>query len=265
MQKTADQITSFRNSWLGGYYEGDPLDPLAPSSYLDQGYISVLHAIYQACIHPYINETTAVAEIGPGRGAWTKTMLDAREIFCLDALSAEHNGFWEYVAPADRDKISYFQVSDFSCFDLPDNYFDFLFSFGVFCHITWEGQKEYYRNLFPKLKSGATGVVMFADFDKYNRVLTDKKTYSITKITGPFAPISIVSRYRRFKELVKKWVYGVGDWQLRDKNDLEIRAGKFYHAGIKETCEYLESVGWQVVTPDIGLAPRDPIVVFRKP
>ena len=37
--------------------------------------------------------------------------------------------------------MRYVEVSDFSCRELPDDHFDFLFSFGVFCHISWEGQQ----------------------------------------------------------------------------------------------------------------------------
>lgn len=100
--------------------EGDLLDPAASSGYGDMGYISVLHAVYQVCVRPFVRPDESVLEIGPGRGAWTRTMLAA------------------------------VQVSDFHCEDLPASHFDFLFSFGVFCHITPEGQRAYFRNLFPK-------------------------------------------------------------------------------------------------------------------
>ena len=74
------EISRFADLWHGGYHEGDPLDPLGLSSYDDLGYISVLHAVYQCCVRPYAVPGSTVLEIGPGRGAWTRTMLSAR--FC---------------------------------------------------------------------------------------------------------------------------------------------------------------------------------------
>src|SRR5258708_6073944 len=128
------------------------MDPAATSSYGDLGYISILHAVYQVCVRPFVGPDTAVLEIGPGRGAWTKTMLSAREIWCVDALSAEHNCFWEYIGREQQHKINYLQVSDFLCERLPANHFDFMFSFGVFCHITPEGQRAYFQNLFSRAR-----------------------------------------------------------------------------------------------------------------
>src|SRR5436189_3111043 len=104
------ELDSFQGIWKGGYYEGDPLDPMGTSSFTQMGFMSVLYVTYLACIKPYLNEHTTACEIGPGRGAWTRCLLKAREVWCLDALSATHNGFWEYVGR--NDHVKYFQVSD---------------------------------------------------------------------------------------------------------------------------------------------------------
>lgn len=82
------------------------------SSYKEMGYLSVLHAIYQVCIRHYILSETIVLEIGPGRGTWTKTMLGAKDIWCLDALSAEHNKFWEHIGNEHKKKVKYEKVTD---------------------------------------------------------------------------------------------------------------------------------------------------------
>src|SRR5437879_5681296 len=93
------EIEGFQNLWHRGYLEGDPLDPMAPSGYGPFGYLSSLHATYLCCIKPYVTSDTRVLEIGPGRGGWTKCFVErrAKEVWALDALSAEKNGFWEYV------------------------------------------------------------------------------------------------------------------------------------------------------------------------
>lgn len=265
MSSLNDEIKLFKNLWGGGYYEGDPLDPVSTSSYnnlnMGLGYISTLHAIYQACIRPFVNADTVVLEIGPGRGCWTRTMLLAREIWCLDALSADYNCFWDYIDHEHKGKIKYHEVTDFSCSVLPENHFDYLFSFGTFCHITWEGQKEYFKNLFPKLKRGANALVMIADFDKYNNAVRNIRKLRVRPLPGNPVLSSIIEMLRYIRCYVRtKWAV-----PLLDKNDLKFIPGKFYHAGIDRTCRYLEYIGWEVINPDVGLNHRDPIIHFRKP
>jgi hypothetical protein len=106
---TKKELESFRDIWHGGFFEGDPLDPMGISIYGILGYMSVIHIIYLYCICPYVIQETSALEIGPGRGAWTRTMLRARDVWCLDALSAQHNRFWEYVDEQNREKVHYCQ------------------------------------------------------------------------------------------------------------------------------------------------------------
>ena len=153
MSDLKKEIARFEGLWEGGYYEGDPLRFLSRSNYGSYGYISILHATYLLCIKPYIKPETIALEIGPGRGGWTKALLPAKEIWALDALSAEYNQFYEYLNHPKN--VKYIQVEDFSCKDLPENYFDYMFSFGCLCHVSFEGTTEYAKNLFDKLKSGA--------------------------------------------------------------------------------------------------------------
>jgi hypothetical protein len=256
-----DELRPFQSIWHGGYCEGDPLDPLAASRYGDLGYISVLHAMYQACIRPFVGHETAVVEIGPGRGAWTKTMLHAREIWCLDALSAEHNGFWKHIGQEHESRVKYVQVNGFSCSELPDSHFDFLFSFGVFCHITWEGQQQYFRNLFPKLKRGGVGMVMVADFDKYNAALRNSRNLRARRVPGNPILSSILDAIR----YTKRSLLESREPMLLDRDDRSVAPGKWYHAGIEQTCRLLESIGWQVINSDVGMNHRDPIIHFTKP
>jgi len=46
------EIGLFKDLWHGGYFEGDPLDPMAHSGYGSLGYMSCLHATYLRCIRP---------------------------------------------------------------------------------------------------------------------------------------------------------------------------------------------------------------------
>lgn len=248
------------------------MDPQGRSAYFQMGYISVLHAVYQACIRPNITPETSALEIGPGRGAWTKTFREAREVWCLDALSAEYNRFWEYVGEENRSRVRYFQVEDFSCRQLPDNYFDFLFSFGTFCHISWQRQQDYYRNLFPKMKPSAQAFIMIADFDKFNRAVTAYRPFRICfqRFSKNVVFTDLMEIAQRFQDKLTGRQDWQGhsrfrDWSQQDKEDSSPRPGRWYHAGVDRTCEFLESVGWKVLNRDVGLCPRDPIVHFKKP
>jgi len=254
-----------KDIWKGGYCEGDPLDPVGESSYDEMGYISVLHAVYQVCIRPYIKPDTVVLEIGAGRGAWTKTMLGAKKIWCLDALPAEYNHFWPNVGEEYKPKINYIQVSDFLCKDLPEEYFDFLFSFGTFCHISWEGQCEYYRNLYSKMRSGGVGMVMIADFDKYNAAVRNLNKLRVRRVRED-AVVSCMEDALRYLHRYRLGYKGLNaNWNEMDKNASVAIPGQWSHAGIEETCQILELIGWKVIDRDIGLNHRDPIIHFQKP
>jgi hypothetical protein len=256
-KKLADEIASFEGIWEGGYFEGDPLDPLAKSTYGIYGYISVLHATYLRCIKPYIKPETVALEIGPGRGAWTKTMLAAKEVWALDALSAEYNQFFEYLNFPRH--VKYFHVKDFECTELPDQRFDYMFSFGCLCHVSFDGIEAYAKNIFPKMVSGANCFWLVADKGKYERFVRAEKQFDIWSGLAPkrkqLAPIRMV-----FEAIskIKKPAF--------DKhNDFYGGQGTWHDAGIERTCEMLERVGYRVLDPDVSTIPRDPIIHFVKP
>lgn len=265
-ERDRKELQSFQQIWHGGYYEGDPLDPMTPSTYGNTGYMSILHATYLACIKPYVNQDTVALEIGPGRGAWTKSLLDAKQVWCLDALSAEHNGFWEYLNHPNN--VQYIQVSDYSCSMLPDDSFTYLFSFGCLCHISFESVEAYMHNLYPKLKAGAHGFIMIADYDKYNAYLDQWERLNIGRAfanSKGYWPMRLLWNLtfglRRLLTGSSKTAH-----QRLDKNeDNAPRPNRWYHSGVDRTCAMLQAVGYRVIDPDIGTNYRDPIIHFVKP
>jgi phospholipid N-methyltransferase len=255
--KEIDELKSFESLWSDGYYEGDPLNPIAKSSYGQFGFISVLYATYLKCIKPYINDQTVSLEIGPGRGAWTKALLPSKEIYAIDALAEENNKFFEYLG--NPKNVKYFQVKDFGCNFLPDNYFTYMFSFGCLCHVSFEGITKYAVNIFPKLKSGSHCFWMVADYDKFNNILANKYRFSYwtTMISArkQYLPLKWLIRYlieKRTPKLLEK-----------DKND-EPSPGRWYNTGIDRTCAMLQQVGYKIVEKDAGTSLRDPIIHFFK-
>jgi hypothetical protein len=247
------ELESFQKLWRGGYFEGQPLDPLAPSAYHHLGFISILHATYLRCIKPYVTKRSASLEIGPGRGAWTRCLLPSKEVYALDALSAEHNGFFQYLGnPAN---VKYFQVQDFECEMLPENHFDFMFSHGCLCHVSFDGISQYAKNIFGKMKSGSECFWMVADYEKFNAAYA---TFSIWDAL----PSSVPAQGKILLEQLKQLAQKVHHVSLEE--DLTPAPGRWFNAGIARTCAMLENVGYEIVDPDVGTNLRDPIIHFRK-
>ncbi len=171
-------------------------------------------------------------------------MLTAREVWCLDVNSAEHNQFWRHVGEDEQqhDKVRYFQVADFSCKELPEDYFDFLFSFGTFCHIPIEGQQAYFRNLLGKMRKGATAVVMIGDYDKYNAAVAAHGNLALTLRRYPEALMTgrrLVDIGRALADIATLVLghrpIGVlfDPMGSRDKSRTEMAQGSWFHAGVR--------------------------------
>ena len=231
---------------------------MATSGYGQLGFMSILHATYLRCIKPYINRHSVALEIGPGRGAWTKALLPSKEIYALDALPAEHNKFFEYLGHPQN--VKYFQVKDFECEMLPDSYFDYMFSFGCLCHVSFKGIREYAKNLHPKLKVNSNCFWMVADYEKHNSAISNLDELSIWSALMPksrkYLPLKWLFMHLMKKDKLRRE-------PQRDEND-EPNGGRWYDAGIGRTCSMLEEVGYQIVDPDVGTCLRDPIIHFTK-
>lgn len=256
-EKLKDELDSFQELWAGGFYEGNPLDPLARSFYGPLGYVSTLYATYLRCIKPYVSKDVNSLEIGPGRGAWTKALLPSREVYALDALPEEHNHFYQYLGHPDH--VKYFQVTDFSCEVLPDDHFDYLFSYGCLCHVSFDGISEYAANIYPKMKRGSNCFWMIADYEKYNDAIAHQYDLSIWRALMPRtkknAPMKALLWL--FMKLQKQ------DPMPADPND-DPRPGRWYDAGIERTTSMLTELGYRVVDRDVGTCVRDPIIHFVK-
>jgi hypothetical protein len=257
------QIESFSKIWQGGYWEGDPLDPLHPSTYRSRGYLSTLHVVYLMCVKPYVSTDTAVLEIGPGRGAWTKTFvsLGAKEIWALDAASAAHTHFHEYVGR--HPNVHYVQVEDCRLEEVPDDSIDFFFTFGVFCHLPNEMVGEYIAHLAHKMRPGATGFMMIGDFTKYNACA------DAPDVLERLFSLRVYAAHRLLHRLARRLRPG---WFALRRFDVasgvatqgDEGLGGWFHLSIDRACEMLEGAGFTVESRDVGANLRDPIIHFRK-
>ena len=258
--RTKAELGQFGKLWRGGYFEGDPLDRMGASGYNRIGFNSVLYTTYVACIKPYVRPETTVLEIGPGRGGWTRSILhcNPKKIFALDAAPPEHTGFWEYVGRDPR--ISYITVKDFTLSDVPSNSIDYFFSFGVFCHIPPALGKEYLINLFSRMKPGAHGFLMVADFEKYNRAAANLRNISTRRALAGRVMLPI------------RWVYDLLDIVRPQQNVQPISeeavstwgSGRWHNYGVDAACADLQQAGFAILDRDTEVNARDPVIHFGK-
>jgi hypothetical protein len=263
-----DFLQKFNRAWFGGYFEGSPTDPMGSSTYGIYGYNSVLYTIYLVCIRPYITPDTVVLEIGPGRGAWSKTFLErnCRKVYAVDAAEAGHTHFWDYVGKDPR--AEYIVAHDFRLSEVPDDSIDFFFSFGVFCHLKPEMCEEYIYSLQRKMRRGGRGFLMIADFDKYEQCRANAERLSI----GRF-----LAEQRRRVWLPAKLGYQFAWRYFRPKMDLEAVSktkdrnlsssadAGWYHWGVDRACKAITSAGLVIVEQDVEVVQRDPVMHFKKP
>jgi hypothetical protein len=219
MDKLKEEIKSFQNLWKGGYKNN-----------IEDSSVRNLQGIYKYCLEPYKSNAT-ILEIGPGHGCWTIKMERAKKIYCLDALSSEHNDF-----NVNHTDIEYYQVDDFSCRMVPDDSIDLLFSYDTFCHISYTGTKEYLKNIYPKLKKGSNCFIMIADYDKYKKTETNLEYPDI---------------YNSLEESIKDY-------------DGPAYPGRWYWYGIKKFCELLKEYKYEIINKDIDIDYKNPICHFKK-
>jgi hypothetical protein len=221
--------------------------------------LSVLHAIYLRCIRPYIGPESVALEIGPGSGAWTRTMLGARELWALDSQPEEELGLRQALGHPLH--LRFVQSRDASQAGLPEGHFDFMFSFGCFCHLPPEGIAAYAKNLFPAMKRGSHCFWMLADYDKLNNAFERLDREKLLDLFLPRHPLAWP--LRRALAMASRWAYR--DKRLDKNEDRLPSPGRWYHTGTMQGCEILRAAGYRILDSDVGVSPRDPIIHFQKP
>lgn len=258
------ELAVFAEMWPGGFFSGDPGNPIH-GQWGITAMLGIPHAIYLACIKPYVSAQTTVLEIGCGRGAYSRLLLPAKHLYCLDALGAEHNGFYEYVGR--HPNVEYHQVADFSLREIPLDSIDLAFSYDALCHCSFPGITEYATSLFPRMRPGAHGFWMVADYHKYNAFVRNHDQYSALRVLLPRGRMVLMRRVLEAAiRRINRWNAKRHHLRLRDLNeDSTPHPGRWYHAGTDRTCAMLEEVGFKVLDRDMGFDYRSPLIHFQKP
>ena len=242
MKNLNDEIKSFQKIWKGGY---------------KTGYSTKRN---QKGLEGYIKDNVSgqnLLEIGCGGGQWSKFIYDMdkfSKMFCVDVLSEKHNNFWNYVGEDSKKVIHYEHVKDFSLSFLKDESIDYVFSYDVFCHISFSGLDSYLDSLNRKCKRGAKLLFMYADAEKYLKSEPE-------------------NRYHVIKYLPrKKFFYRLSD-RLLINDAIDDMDGlpsnpefepRWFWIGKKRFIELCEKKGFEIINDDLEIDQTNPITLFKK-
>lgn len=183
--------------------------------------------VFRKAVLPYIKPDSAILELGPGKGSWSRALLKHIPFGRLHTLDFQDVEKW--LKPEEYDGRLYcHKVEDnsFSC--LEDESFDFFWSFGVLCHNDQNDIKEILENSLPKMKNGGFAVHQYGDWNKLN-------TYGWRKGGIPI----------RFSNLADDKM-----WWPRNSQDI--------------MSDIAVKVGWKVVCSDLELVKRDSIILLQR-
>ena len=236
--KLKKELEQFQNIWHGGYFTG---------------YSTKRN---QKGLEEYLKnnlEGSTLLEIGCGGGQWTKFIYNLNifnKIICVDALSAEHNKFWENLGENAKSKIQYIQVDDFNLNEIKDNSIDFVFSYDVFCHISYSGTRDYLYSLYSKCKTNCELLIMYADPKKYLKSEPENRYHVIRYLpTKKF-------RYRFSDNLL------ITD-ALKDA-DATPSEPRWFWIGIESFIHLCKNTGFTIIDTDLNIDKTNPITLFRK-
>lgn len=183
--------------------------------------------VFCEAILPYLKPDSVVLELGPGRGSWSRAILKNIPNGKLHTVDFQDVAKW--LKPENyAGRLICHQVKDnsFSC--LEDNCFDLFISVGVLCHNNAPDIKDILKNSLSKMKVGGVAVHQYGDWDKLDQ-------YGWKKGKIP----------QKFKTLPDDEIW----WPRNNQKTMSSLA---------------REVGWEVVSPDLGLVKRDSIAVLQR-
>jgi len=183
--------------------------------------------VFQEAVKPHLRPDSCVLEIGPGRGSWSRGIL--RQIPHGKLYTADYLDTRPWLNPDEfNGRLVSLRVTDNSFRGLPDDYFDFFWSFGVLCHQNPHQIVEILTNSRPKMKRGGIAIHQHADWDKLD-------AFGWKKGRVPEA----------FKDSPNEEIW----WPRNNRRQMA-------HAA--------KQAGWTIVSEDMGLLKRDGMICLRR-
>jgi len=185
--------------------------------------------VFSKAVIPFIKEDSTVLELGPGRGSWTRAILQYVTKGRIHTVDFQDVTKWLHPEKYNGRLICH-KADDNSYYDNFENdYFDFFWSFGVLCHNNLGQIEEILKNSLPKMKHGGIAVHQYADWEKLEQYGWDRKS-------------RVPSEFRNMPD-DKIW------WP---RNDL------------KTMSSVAERSGWIVKEGDMGVVKRDSIILLQR-
>lgn len=215
-----------RETFAEGYDSGDILAPVPSSVRLREEVLtggSYRDAFHRA-VFPYLWPNSVVLEMGPGKGSWTRAILQHIPEGRLETIDFVDVRPW--LKPEEYGgRLVCHQAEDFSFSCVGDGAFDFFFSFGVLCHHTIEQIQEVLTSTLPKMKRGGVAVHHYGDWEKF---LESGRMVHFPSLND--------------QPDTESW------WPSNNAASMAAAA---------------EAAGWRVINPDINLFKRDGLIVLK--
>ncbi len=212
-----------------GYESGDVLAPEPdPVRKEEEDKIggSYRNVFYKGIL-PFIRPDSVVMELGPGKGSWSRPILD--QIPYGKLYTVDFQDVTKWLQPEKYGgRLICVQVKDNSFSALPDGTFDFFWSMGVLCHQNVEHLQEILTHSLQKMKLGGVAVHQYADWEKLSAYGWDKGKIPKEFITKPDDEI---------------W------WPRNSQKIMTMLA---------------ERAGWTVLYSDLNLIQRDSMIVLKR-
>lgn len=131
-------------------------------------------------------------EIGCGAGYWTNFIHEhSLKTFAIDLIpkpSTIHN------------EITYIENNNqqYNCNYIESNSIDFIFSYGVFCHLSLKANDKYLQDIIRVMKPNSKALLMYADETAYRKFCNDP-TIKTELVYGQF------NDYSKTMEMMKKY------------------------------------------------------------
>jgi len=166
MQAKMQQM--FGNGYDSGDIEKGFDDPLILKEFKLTG--ANYKLIFDELIKPRLGAGRTVLEIGPGKGSWTKAVLanfPDGVLYVIDRLPLEQ--MIRERCPSVGDRLRFVQTDANDYLSIPNNLFDFAFSFGVFVHLPLREIEIILTRLRPKMRAGGEMILHYSNWDKLDR------------------------------------------------------------------------------------------------
>jgi SAM-dependent methyltransferase len=161
------ELEWMRTTFAAGYDSGDILSPKPnPVRVREEALIGGSYReFFIKAVLPFLRPDSRVLELGPGRGSWTRALLEHvpdGEVQAVDLLDVSE---WLDVSRYGG-RLTLHQVDGLDLSVVPDDHFDLFFSFGVLCHHGTEQIGRVLAEARAKVRTGGVAVHQYGEWNK---------------------------------------------------------------------------------------------------